>query len=183
MEYENLKTLEDFYSFRGLLNVSNFEELKKCIESGILNLDEIHLGSLLEILRFKEEKTIGLLGSLNKGKQIIVRDDLGDVFNSFGFTLISPSSCFRGISQEELGDLVLTWYKSQDEKKWNPSYAPEHSFADQVIGYCGSHMMKDILMHFELSGYLLELNLETEGLIYPFSGWELAKCLGLGLEG
>ena len=118
----------------------------------------------------------------------------------YGFLLSDPALLIQGINEEGLERFIAEWYAAQSgEKCWNPVYAPSVELRPEVVDFCKTHSVHDILYEFTLyrkrdSSYGSPLLTETfldvlikdndlkEIILYPMTGWSLAECIRLSYE-
>ena len=69
----------------------------------------------------------------------------------YGFRLSDPALLIQDINIQKLEEFIAQWYAAQpEEKRWNPAYAPFVELRPEVVEFCRTHSVRDILNEFTL---------------------------------
>ncbi len=76
--------------------------------------------------------------------------------------------------------LTTAWYSdkaAKSKKQYNPPYVPQVVIPDSVARFCKDKTAADVLAEFDLARIK-----NSSIVVYPFTGFELARCLELAYE-
>tara|TARA_Y100000310_G_C20562034_1_gene753539 strand:+ start:191 stop:751 length:561 start_codon:yes stop_codon:yes gene_type:complete len=178
-------TMDEFGKLYSL-DIESIGGFERTVTTGTLSLD-LELGVILSVLRFSNHD----LETESQSDEIYNWDWFEEAvhqLNRYEITMKSPACFIQGAKELGFSQFIQEWFQHQGENhRWNPDYAPSISLNPAVEKYCREHDPRDILKEFNLAppAYIgnpesWRVSSEPNFVLYPFTGWELARCLELG---
>ncbi|MBW2999823.1 hypothetical protein KY339_04060, partial [Candidatus Woesearchaeota archaeon] len=119
-----------------------------------------------------------------------VKSEVEELSRLYWLTFDSPASFIQTITEDEFHKLVNELY--QEQRGWNPPYAPEIKIPKSIETFCMLNTPLNVIKEFNLPGRVHRTEAKEEGevpgtpgegyVLFPFDGWTLAHCLKLSYE-